>query len=166
MPTRVALHQEIEASPGEVFSVLCDHDFQRRRIGLEPQMRAQLVVFDAATGTPGELVLRIEGELPTSWLPPMVPGSPLITRHERWLRYGQGHRCDLRLEVHDLPVWCEGSIDVQPWHQGCLVELVVDVTVNVPVVGVSIERMVRDRLEPALMAELDLLADVLGDVTG
>ncbi len=196
MATRIALEREFAASPQRVFEVLSDRAFTTRRMALVPEMSAEVTSFAAS---PSSMELSVEAQLPASWMPAGVGGTPAINRHEQWtlkapsaqpVAAGAGspptsgpppttgtptvspppadapaaspsYVGDLRLVVAGLPVTCGGEFTVHPWQEGSVASVVLDVGVDLPMVGPMVERMIRDRLEPAFAAELELLADAV-----
>lgn len=162
MTTRIAVEHELAAPPSQVFAVLADREFTQRRMALVPEMAAQVAAFTAG---PEAVEFTVDAQLPASWMPAGVGGAPGITRHERWSLNGSGYAGEIRVTVSDLPVACGGELGVHAWQQGSVVSMVVDIQVDLPLFGPIVERMIRDRLEPAFTAELDLLADAVEGVT-
>lgn len=155
MATRIALEQELQGAPDRAFAVLSDRGFTQRRLALEPALAAQIVDYSSDTE---HLKLSIAGELPAHWMPAGVDATPRILRQESWRRDGERYSGSLSMSVHGMPIRCEGTQELLRWGDVTVVSLVLDLDVSLPFVGQTVERMIRDRIEPAFAAEFDLLA--------
>ncbi len=156
MATRIAVEREVAAAPATVFAVLADRDCTQRRMALDLQMQAHVSSFDT---TDHSLQLVVDAHLPASWMPPGFNSTPELRRTEEWRTDGSDYVGTLGLVVKDLPVRCVGELGLLSWQGGSVLSFTVELAVDVPFLGPTIERMIRDRMEPAFVAELAFIAE-------
>lgn len=167
MPTRIALEHDIAAPVARVLTCLEDREVALRRAALEPAMSARLTEFTVRPEVvaPGaephleRIIAVVDANLPQTWLPAGISSSFLIRRTDRWWPDSDGYSGELSLQVEGLPVTCRGPFALRGFQHGSFMAVTLDLRVDLPLVGATVERLIRDRMEPVLAAELALIAD-------
>lgn len=162
MATTISHDQRLRAVPQRAYAVWNDPAFVQRRIAAVPDLQARLVrAHHDGDGT----TIEVEGRLPQSWLPQVASrmAGARIRRVEDWFDSGSGYLGHLSVSVTDAPVTCIGTMRIEPFDNASLLTLEVDISVDVPVLGTTIENMVAAHLKPGFLAEFSLLARTLAE---
>lgn len=155
MATRIALEQELTGTTDHAFTVLRDREVTIARLALEPALDAELVAYSSS---PTSLDITIVGQLPAHWLPSAVSATPSVQRTESWKPGRAGFQGRMTMTVHGMPITCTGTLSLEPWQNLTVLSMVIDLEVALPFVAQTVERMIRDRMEPAFLAEFEYLA--------
>lgn len=118
-------------------------------------------ILDAAGDLDGgepQTHIVLSTDVPMSWLPPIVASRleevPRVVREERWARGQSGVvRSPLTFEFPGMPVTCTGEGVLRADGAGSVLDLVLRLRVDVPLVGRLVERAVAPRMVTALDAE-------------
>jgi hypothetical protein len=150
---RIRRSYELRAPVDAVLAGLADEAAVRRRSeddGLGTSVLRHEVADDAVR-------IVVTTDLPTDWLPPAIASwigsSPTVERMEEWTRSGDGARSPLTFEFSGLPVSCTGTASLDPTGAGSRLAADLDVTVDIPLLGGTVERAVSPRIVAALDAE-------------
>ena len=96
-------------------------------------------------------------DLPVDWLPAIVRGrltaDPTVERTEEWAVEGDGAATPLTFVFAGMPVRGSGDARLVPLPTGSRLDVEVDITVDVPLVGALVEAAVAPRIVAALDAE-------------
>jgi hypothetical protein len=162
MATTISHDQRLRALPERAFALWTDPTFVQRRIAAVPDLQARLVrTRNDDDGT----TIEVEGRLPQSWLPQVASrmAGARIRRVEDWFASGTGYLGHLSVSVSDAPVTCIGTMRIEPFDNASLLTLDVDISVDVPMLGSTIENMVAAHLKPGFLAEFALLTRTLAE---
>ncbi len=107
--------------------------------------------------TPAGVRIVVATDLPVDWLPAVVRGrltaDPTVERTEAWAVEGDGAASPLTFVFAGMPVRGSGDARLVPLPTGSRLEVEVDITVDVPLVGGLVEAAVAPRIVAALDAE-------------
>jgi len=159
---QVAVCRELTLTVGQAFAVLATEEHWRACLRLAPEMSSELVEFTCEDTV---VEVRTRSTLPVDWLPGAVRGmlraAPTLHRHERWtVNAVDGARADITIDI-DLErvaasVAGRGSLTTRP-PDGSLVDVHLELSVPVPLIGGVIEGLVAGRVEALLRREQALL---------
>lgn len=128
-----------------------------RRCQAEGLGTATLVDHEAH---PDGVRIEVSSEIPTSWLPSIVTsrlsGTPHVVRVEQWTTATppeEGLECPMTFSFEGLPVRCDGAAAVVSDGDGSVFTIDLELQVDVPFIGGTIERAVAPQVTPALDAE-------------
>lgn len=156
MPTSLTRDRQLPATASDAFATWADRRFIEHRLGLVPEMEAQLTRLSVDAGG---ATIDVDGVLPPDWLPAMASAMlgprTRIHRLEEWQRDGDGFAAQIAVQVSGAPVRCLGSARITTTGPRSS-EIVFDlsISVNVPLLASSIETMVAGHLGPALDEEM------------
>ena len=153
MTERISRSYELRAPVDAVLAVLADEAAVRRRSegeGLGSRVLRHEVADDAVR-------IVVATGIPLDWLPTAITSrlgsSPTVERMEEWTRSADGAQSPLTFEFSGLPVRCTGSASLAPVGTGSRLDADLSVTVDVPLLGGSVERAVAPQIVAALDAE-------------
>lgn len=162
MAGQVAVCRELTLTVGQAFAVLATEEHWRACLRLAPEMSSELVEFTCEDTV---VDVRTRSTLPVDWLPGAVRGmlraAPTLHRHERWtVNAVDGARADITIDI-DLErvaasVAGRGSLTTRP-PDGSLVDVHLELSVPVPLIGGVIEGLVAGRVEALVRREQALL---------
>ena len=111
-------------------------------------------------------VVRFERELPAD-----VPGilsrflQPWnsVEQSEQWsLRKGERFRCALAIDIANVPVTVEGTLELRPVDDGCVNEVRLVVDCGIPFVGKALAEFVAADCRRLITREYEYITDRLG----
>jgi len=150
---QVAVCRELTLTVGQAFAVLATEEHWRACLRLAPEMSSELVEFTCDATV---VDVRTRSTLPVDWLPGAVRGmlraAPTLHRHERWtVNAVDGARADITIDI-DLE-----RVAASVAGRGSLVDVHLELSVPVPLIGGVIEGLVAGRVEALLRREQALL---------
>lgn len=155
--TSVRLTAEIryDAAPEQVFRMLCDQAFQRRKCAATGALRYEVDVVADGDG----LSVSSVRELPTDTVPDFVRsfvGTSLTVRQvERWEPAGSdGSRVGtLQVQIESAPVGFTGRLRLGGGDAGSVETIDGELKASVPLVGGRIEKAAEPAIRAAIKAE-------------
>ena len=160
MAGQVDVCRELTLTVGQAFAVLATEEHWRACLRLAPEMSSELVAF---TSDDTVVDVRTRSTLPLDWLPGrvrgMLPRAPTLHRHERWtLDAPDAARADITIDIERVTasVAGHGSLTTRP-PDGSLVDVHLELSVPVPLIGGVIEGLVAGRVEALVRREQALL---------
>jgi hypothetical protein len=139
----------------EVYATMVDPDYLRARLEQIGGPRAALLEHSADTGGAR---YRLRHGLDPKVLPSVVrtilPGEVSIERDETWRRGGAGdYTADVRVTIPGTPGRATGTMRLRDTDGGSELYIQIEVTVDVPVLGSTIEGMVSGHVKGLLASE-------------
>lgn len=160
MAGQVDVCRELTLTVGQAFAVLATEEHWLACLRIAPEMSSELVEF---TCDDTVVEVRTRSTLPLDWLPGrvrgMLPSAPTLHRHERWTRDApDAARADITIDIERVTasVAGHGSLTTRP-PDGSLVDVHLELSVPVPLIGGVIEGLVAGRVEALVRREQALL---------
>ena len=160
MAGQVDVCRELTLTVGQAFAVLATEEHWRACLRLAPEMSSELVAF---TSDDTVVDVRTRSTLPLDWLPGrvrgMLPTAPTLHRHERWtLDDLDAAAADITIDIERVTASSagHGSLTTRP-PDGSLVDVHLELSVPVPLIGGVIEGLVAGRVEALVRREQALL---------
>jgi hypothetical protein len=165
MTQRIVRAYDVPLTPAALVERLRSRDVVEQR-GQGGGLTTALLVHEP---TPDGVRIVVRTEIPVDWLPAVVRGrlgtDPAVERTEAWAVDGDGAQAPLFFAFAGMPVTGSGSATLRPAPAGGRLEVQVDVSVDVPLVGGLVESAVAPRIGAALDAEAAFYA-TLGATAG
>ena len=165
MAGQVDVCRSLSLTVGQAFAVLATEEYWRACLRLAPEMCSELIEF---TCDDTVVDVRTRSILPLDWLPGPVQrrlrAAPTLLRHERWtLHTPDAAWADITIDIDVARVAASaagrGSLTARP-PDGGLVDVHLELSVPVPVLGGVIEGLVVGRVEALVRREQALLERV------
>lgn len=153
MTQRIHRTYDVPVAPSDILAALASPDVVRRRSAADG-LGTDLLVHEVTADC---IRIVVSTEIPVDWLPAVVQGrldsTPTVDREERWAAAGDGARSPLTFTFAGMPVRGSGSSVMTASASGTRLDVDVEITVDVPLVGSLVEHAVAPRVTGALDAE-------------
>jgi hypothetical protein len=160
MPTPRSITYEYSSNPDEVFALLRDPEFLRRRAEAAGESNVDIKVNETQDGIQIVAARDKAVELP-SFAKRMFNPSNRIVENTTWRRQGDRYVADYAIEIQGIPGQVKGRSSLIPSANGCRYETAFEVTARIPMVGGKLEGFVAERLEEQMRSNAERNAQQL-----
>ncbi len=143
------------ARPEQVFAMLCDEDFQRRKC-----QATGAVSFEVSVTVRGErTVIRTRRTMPTASFPDFVKsmvGATLpLTQTDDWgpAAADGSRQGTMSVEVSGAPIGMTGALTLAPTRAGTVQRIDCDLRARVPLFGARIEKAAAPAIQAGIAVE-------------
>lgn len=149
MPTPRSISYEYASNPDEVFALLRDPDFLRRRAEAAGESNVDVQIAETGDGIRVVTARDKAVDLP-SFAKRMFQPSNRIVEDTTWRRQGDSWVAEYEIEIKGIPGQVKGRSSLAPSAGGCLYQSDFEVTARIPMVGGKLEGFVAERIEEQL----------------
>ncbi|MFT3926101.1 MAG: DUF2505 domain-containing protein [Myxococcales bacterium] len=149
MPTPRSLTYDYASNPDEVFALLRDPEFLKRRCEAAGESNVDIQISETGDGVRVITARDKAVDLP-SFAKRMFQPQNRIVENTTWRRQGDRWVAEYAIEIKGIPGEVRGRSTLAPSPMGCRYETRFEVTARIPVVGGKLEGFVAERIEEQL----------------
>jgi hypothetical protein len=149
MPTPRTITYDYASNPEEVFALLRDPEFLRRRCEASGESNVDIRIDETADGVRVVTARDKAVDLP-GFAKRMFSPSNRIIEDTTWRRQGDRFVAEYAIEIAGIPGEVRGKSTLMPSAEGCRYESRFEVTARIPMVGGKLEGFVAERIEEQL----------------
>jgi hypothetical protein len=154
MPTPRSLTYDYASNPDEVFALLRDPEFLRRRCEAAGEKNVDIKIDETGDGVRVVTARDKAMELP-AFAKRMFSPQNRIVENTTWRRQGDQWVADYAIEIKGIPGEVRGRSTLAPSALGCRYETKFEVTARIPMVGGKLEGFVAEGIEVQLRSNAE-----------
>jgi len=154
MPTPRSLSYDYASHPDQVFALLRDPDFLRRRSEAAGESNVEVEVAETGDGVRVITARDKAVDLP-AFAKRMFQPQNRIVENTTWRRQGDKWVAEYAIEIKGIPGEVRGHSTLTPSPTGCRYETRFEVTARIPLVGGKLEGFVAERIEEQLRSNAE-----------
>ena len=157
----MAIEYELEHPVERVYGLLTDKKFLAERLEAVGEDPAVIKISKKGKKVEIQLERAARRDLPKV-AAKLIGSVQKFTMKEAWQPDGEGWSGNYLIEFVGVPGSVAADFELYPTDDGCIYSITHNPSVNMPIVGKTLEKILVSQVEEGCDAEIDYLAEVLG----